>query len=272
MITWKQALPGYDWLIHQVWFLEVEQGEPIDPKPYLIPNPRAHLLITPEQQNYGYHASDMVLSGQGSHLLTITDKLLLLEDTAPLKRIGITFKPHALYSLNKGAPLELNQSGWFAWLDELFPTSFQTALLEHSSREEITMRIKRQFDSSEIFPSTDKPFTLAGNVVNLVETSQMHNIDDLAQECACSRRTLERAFKQAVGLSLKTYLQMMRLEQMVLELHGVVGDVNWADFSQQYGFSDQSHLIRTLKQLLNKTPSGYLKHRDLTIDIYGDFD
>ncbi|GAM67941.1 hypothetical protein JCM19236_2096 [Vibrio sp. JCM 19236] len=43
-------------------------------------------------------------------------------------------------------------------------------------------------------------------------------------------------------------------------------------FSQQYGFSDQSHLIRTLKQLVNKTPSGYLKKRDLTIDIYGDFE
>lgn len=46
MIAWKQSLPEYEWLIHQIWYLEVPEGEVIDPKSHLIPNPRAHLLFT----------------------------------------------------------------------------------------------------------------------------------------------------------------------------------------------------------------------------------
>lgn len=99
MIAWKQSLPEYEWLIHQVWYLEVPEGEVIDPKPHLIPNPRAHLLFTPPVQGYRYDTGDTKLAGKGCHLLTANEHLLLLEDTAPIKRIGITFRPEGLYAI-----------------------------------------------------------------------------------------------------------------------------------------------------------------------------
>ncbi len=52
MIAWKQSLSEYEWLIHQVWYLEVPEAEVIDPKPHLIPNPRAHLLFTPPEHGF----------------------------------------------------------------------------------------------------------------------------------------------------------------------------------------------------------------------------
>lgn len=45
MITWKQSLSGFEWLIHQVWYLELEHDDKLDKWPRLIPNPRAHLLL-----------------------------------------------------------------------------------------------------------------------------------------------------------------------------------------------------------------------------------
>jgi methylphosphotriester-DNA--protein-cysteine methyltransferase len=75
-----------------------------------------------------------------------------------------------------------------------------------------------------------------------------------------------------VGLSVKQYQQMARLEQMILALYKQQDAIDWVSFAQQFGFSDQSHLIRTLKQQLRKTPNKYLQKRDLTIDIYGDFE
>ncbi|MCR9439227.1 hypothetical protein NB483_03480 [Vibrio alginolyticus] len=102
MIAWKQSLPEYEWLIHQVWYLEVPEGEVIDPKPHLIPNPRAHLLFTPPEQGYSYDTGDTKLAGKGCHLLTANEHLLLLEDTAPIKRIGITFRPEGLYAMSHG--------------------------------------------------------------------------------------------------------------------------------------------------------------------------
>lgn len=248
MIAWKQSLPEYEWLIHQVWYLEVPEGEVIDPKPHLIPNPRAHLLFTPPEQGYSYDTGDTKLAGKGCHLLTANEHLLLLEDVAPIKRIGITFRPEGLYAIESlfsdaSQVSAINQCEWFEWLNVAFDERFQLGLWQlelQDSPQCLLDYIKGHLDALDIEPCRTKP--------------------------------LERSFKQVVGLSVKQYQQMVRLEQMILTLYKQQEAIDWASFSQQFGFSDQSHLIRTLKQQLRKTPSKYLKKRDLTIDIYGDFE
>ncbi|MDW1574369.1 helix-turn-helix transcriptional regulator [Vibrio sp. Vb2880] len=288
MIAWKQSLPEYEWLIHQVWYLEVPEGEVIDPKPHLIPNPRAHLLFTPPEQGYSYDTGDTKLAGKGCHLLTANEHLLLLEDTASIKRIGITFRPEGLYAIEsrfRDAPQAsaINQCEWFDWLSAAFDERFQQGLWQleldlQDSPQCLLDYIKRHLDALDIEPCRTKPFLASQKAVSVMDAQALRSpelamdIDEIAKQCACSRRTLERSFKQVVGLSVKQYQQMARLEQMILTLYKQQEAIDWASFSQQFGFSDQSHLIRTLKQQLRKTPSKYLKKRDLTIDIYGDFE
>ncbi|MBS9876080.1 helix-turn-helix transcriptional regulator [Vibrio sp. 665] len=286
MIAWKQSLPEYEWLIHQIWYLEVPEGEVIDPKPHLIPNPRAHLLFTPSEQGYSYDTGDTTLAGKGCHLLTANEHLLLLEDTAPIKRIGITFRPEGLYAIESrfsDAPqvAAINQCEWFDWLNTAFDVRFQQGLWQlelQDSPQCLLNYIKQHLDALDIAPCRTKPFLASQKAVSVMDAQALRSlelamdIDEVAKQCACSRRTLERSFKQVVGLSVKQYQQMARLEQMILTLYKQQEAIDWASFSQQFGFSDQSHLIRTLKQQLRKTPSKYLKKRDLTIDIYGDFE
>ncbi|EGR0720635.1 helix-turn-helix transcriptional regulator [Vibrio alginolyticus] len=286
MIAWKQSLPEYEWLIHQIWYLEVPEGEVIDPKPHLIPNPRAHLLFTPSEQDYSYDTGDTKFAGKGCHLLTANEHLLLLEDTAPIKRIGITFRPEGLYAIESrfsdaSQVAAINQCEWFDWLNAAFDERFQQGLwlLELQDSPQCLLNyIKQHLDSLDIEPCCTKPFLASQKAVSVMDAQALRSpelamdIDEIAKQCACSRRTLERSFKQVVGLSVKQYQQMARLEQMILTLYKQQEAIDWASFSQQFGFSDQSHLIRTLKQQLRKTPSKYLKKRDLTIDIYGDFE
>ncbi|MCY9805394.1 helix-turn-helix transcriptional regulator [Vibrio scophthalmi] len=281
MIAWKQSLAGYEWLIHQIWYLEVETDEVISPKPHLIPNARAHLLFTPAEQSYSYDNGEQCLSGCGSHLLTANESLLLLDDNAPLKRIGITFRPESLYVLNSGSVSNINQCAWFDWLNLLFDEQFQQELWQHStSKMKLLAYIHQHLDKIQLQPSSNNAFVIAqrataafeASIKNPNATPALMEIENLASAAACSRRTLERSFKQVLGLSVKQYLQMMRLEQMILALYQQEQAVDWSQFSLQFGFSDQSHLIRTLKQQLKQTPSKYLKQRDLTIDIYGDFE
>lgn len=286
MIAWKQSLPEYEWLIHQVWYLEVPEGEVIDPKPHLIPNPRAHLLFTPSEQGYSYDTGGTKLAGKGCHLLTANEHLLLLEDTAPIKRIGITFRPEGLYAIESrfsdaSQVAAINQCEWFDWLNAAFDVRFQKGLWQlelQDSPQCLLNYIKQHLDALDIAPCRSKPFLASQKAVSVMDAQALRSpelamdIDEIAKQCACSRRTLERSFKQVVGLSVKQYQQMVRLEQMILTLYKQQEAIDWASFSQQFGFSDQSHLIRTLKQQLRKTPSKYLKKRDLTIDIYGDFE
>ena len=109
MITWKQPLQDFEWLIHQVWYLELEADDVITQQPRLIPNPRAHLLFTPDEQKYSYDSGITKFEGKGSHLLSVSDQLLSLDDSAPLKRIGVTFRPEGLYPLNSSVGDHLNQ-------------------------------------------------------------------------------------------------------------------------------------------------------------------
>ena len=286
MIAWKQSMPEYEWLVHQVWYLEVLEGEVIDPKPHLIPNPRAHLLFTPPEQGYSYDTGDTKLAGKGCHLLTANEHLLLLEDRAPIKRIGITFRPEGLYAIESrfsdaSQVAAINQCEWFDWLNAAFDERFQQGLWQlelQDSPQCLLDYIKRHLDALDIEPCRIKPFLASQKAVSVMDAQALRSpelamdIDEIAKQCACSRRTLERSFKQVVGLSVKQYQQMARLEQMIFTLYKQQEAIDWASFSQQFGFSDQSHLIRTLKQQLRKTPSKYLKKRDLTIDIYGDFE
>ena len=278
MITWKHQLKGYEWLIHQIWYLEVEDNDTIEKLPQLIPNPRAHLLFTPSKQSYCYQSGDGHLSGKGSHLLTASDRLLTLVDSAPLKRIGITFRPEGLYLLNKSNEALVNQCGWFDWLSPLFDNHFQQQLWQSDSIQSLVERIQQQIENLCLSRQIDKPFTIVQKTIAVMEENQLeatdHHLDinQLAELCACSRRTLERSFRQVTGLSVKKYQLLIKLELMILALYQQDNEIDWTAFSQQFGFSDQSHLIRQLKQQLKRTPSSYLQNRDLTIDIYGDFE
>lgn len=272
MIAWKTSLPGFEHLIHQVWYLEVDQAEQIEPKPHLIPNPRAHLLFTPTNQPYGYSGDKASYSGRGSHLLGINESLLLLQDEPPLVRIGLTFRPESLYLLDKSAAKTTNQCGWPEWLEALFDAEYQASLFRDTNKQTLLKAIAAKLSELNLDTKRDRAFLNTSNAVELVESQKFTDIEALALACNCSRRTLERNFKLVLGISLKQYLQMNRLEEMILALYQQEQEIDWASFSQQFGFSDQSHLIRTLKQQLHKTPANYLKKRDLTIDIYGDFE
>ena len=66
---------------------------------------------------------------------------------------------------------------------------------------------------------------------------------------------------------------MNRLEEILNYLYQLnADDINWADVASLYDFSDQPHLIRHLKNAIGSTPAEYAQQRDLTIDIYGNFE
>lgn len=98
-------------------------------------------------------------------------------------------------------------------------------------------------------------------------------VSELGARLHCSQRTLERSFQRVTGLTLKQYQSMVRLELMLLWLYQhAENSVDWADVAQRFGFSDQPHLIRYFRDRIGATPGRYARQRDLTIDVYGDFE
>lgn len=83
-------------------------------------------------------------------------------------------------------------------------------------------------------------------------------IPDLAHELAISQRQLERLYQVQVGMSLKQYAQLLRVEQARLGLKQLNGQTT-TRLGADLGYYDQSHFIREFRAVIGMTPYAYLK-------------
>ena len=275
MKSWKR--PPLDLKISQYvdcyWFLEKDDSDATLSNPRLNPDPAAHLILTQVDLPYSYTLKDNEQSGCGVHLLLPYTSTITLHHSEPFAIIGIKFRVGALYSfateptshqinevINNPANLS-PQKPFFDALLNLGSQDKSEAICAELDRWLTPLFQKAQEDRHSQLVRAALP--ILGKVSIEVVADQLH----------CSRRTLERSFQRVTGLTLKQYCSMQTLERLLTHLYQLNDSPpDWSDIATQFGFSDQSHLIRSLKIAIDTTPGDYLKQRDLTIDVYGDFE
>ncbi|WP_434339780.1 helix-turn-helix domain-containing protein [Motilimonas cestriensis] len=273
MITWKHQIESIKHLVDWVWYLEVKQGESMAFMPQLIPNVNAHYIITPSTQTYDYQNKVSHFVGTGSHLITPSTQTLILNDDAPLTRLGIRFTPTALYQLQQQESGVIDQCLELDWLAHLLSSSDYQSLIVEGEKAAILERVEQDLQPLMKSVQRDRSVILVEKALALIEQHNgLFTSDNLAQQCFTTKRTLERAFKKTVGIGIKQYQSIVKFEALFMHLHQQPNKANWAEMASQFGFSDQPHLIRQMKQIIGVTPSGYLNARDLVIDAYGDFE
>lgn len=80
-------------------------------------------------------------------------------------------------------------------------------------------------------------------------------LNELAELCNTTERTLERYFKSYVGLSPKFYSRIIRFSsifQLVQE-----EKIDWQDIVYKAGYYDQSHFIKNFKEFTGEDPTRY---------------
>lgn len=86
-------------------------------------------------------------------------------------------------------------------------------------------------------------------------SNQVLKVEDLANRCNMSYSFFAKKFKQIYGRSCKEYIEYIRVtkaEDMLL-----FTDFDLTFISQETGFSDCSHMIKTFKKYKNVTPKQY---------------
>jgi AraC-like DNA-binding protein len=76
----------------------------------------------------------------------------------------------------------------------------------------------------------------------------------LARELGWSERRLERAFAEHVGVAPKLFARIARFEALMASVRSGTHR-NWADAALAFGYSDQSHLVRDVRQFSGAPPS-----------------
>ncbi len=82
------------------------------------------------------------------------------------------------------------------------------------------------------------------------------NLKSLPKMLNTSERSLQRQFKQQIGLSPKFYSRIIRLSH-VFQSVTRSEEVDWAKIVYEAGFYDQSHFIKNFKEFTGEEPSSY---------------
>jgi AraC-like DNA-binding protein len=119
------------------------------------------------------------------------------------------------------------------------------------------------------FSHLDIPFSVKdmSPVVNYIsQRNGVVKVKQLEEKFRVSRRWLEKQFSVQVGLSPKEFARIKRftalLGQATMSNPASKQSnraVSWATFLEDFGYYDQSHLIRDFKEFTGQTPAQYIK-------------
>jgi AraC-like DNA-binding protein len=80
-------------------------------------------------------------------------------------------------------------------------------------------------------------------------------VEHLCAHAGYSQRTLQRLFREYVGVTPKWVLDRIRLHEAAERMAD--GDADWAGLALDLGFFDQAHFIKAFKAVVGHSPAAY---------------
>jgi AraC-like DNA-binding protein len=106
-------------------------------------------------------------------------------------------------------------------------------------------------------PEPDQNVELADQLVSrILHQPQIRTVDDLAARTGLSKRSVQRLFREYVGVPPKWVIRRYRLHELIERLEA--GDpLNWPDLALELGYFDQAHLINDFRAITGYSPADY---------------
>ena len=131
--------------------------------------------------------------------------------------------------------------------------------LETETSHERRIRILGRFLAAAAEKSgKSAPSSVAHCVSRLSAPQTGPHFASLAAELGSSERQLRRTFEYYVGIGPKRFWRIMRFQRL-LDGMRARDRTPWADVAQSYGYSDQSHLIREVREFAGEAPASLLR-------------
>jgi len=100
----------------------------------------------------------------------------------------------------------------------------------------------------------------AALVTLIIGDPALRRVDQLAQACGLTLRSLQRLFADYVGVSPKWVMRRSRLHEAAQRADGGA-PVDWAQLAADLGYADQAHLTRDFTATLGVSPTRYSSGR-----------
>lgn len=207
-----------------------------------LPYPSVHLVIEPGASRvYGVQTGKFVR---------------LLENQGRV--FGVKYRPGAFYPfVNVPISRLTNTTIHFSDAFGVESTALEAALLSREG-EEAVLTLVEAFLRDRL-PEPDEHVKVINEIVDWISAHpQLTKVDDLIGQFNLTKRTVQRLFRQYVGVSPKWVIKRARLHEVAERLaDGEV--VDWPTMVVELGYTDQAHLIKDFKTLVGSTPAVYAK-------------
>jgi AraC-like DNA-binding protein len=118
-------------------------------------------------------------------------------------------------------------------------------------------------------PEPDDNVPLADRLVGeILRQPQIRTVEDLATQTCLGKRSLQRLFREYVGVPPKWVIRRYRLHELIERLDAGP-ERNWSDLALELGYFDQAHLINDFKAITGYSPAEYRErnHHDAGTSI-----
>jgi len=123
---------------------------------------------------------------------------------------------------------------------------------------EIMTAITTQYFTRHL-PERDSNAELSTMIVNtILHDPSILRVETISTRSGLSIRSLQRLFKEYVGVSPKWVIRRFRLHELLERIHSGEA-INGAQLALDLGYADQAHLINDFRKLAGPTPTEYLR-------------
>lgn len=171
---------------------------------------------------------------------------------------GIKFRPGGFYPFfqknistltNKTIPIsELTKSDILPLENEIF----------QKEDEESRIKIIETW-LENILPESDPKIPLINSMIDKIkEDRSIQSVDQISKLFSINLRSLQRLFREYVGVSPKWVIQRFRIQE-VAERIEKEKSIHYTEMALELGYYDQAHFIKDFKNTIGLSPEEYLK-------------
>lgn len=102
---------------------------------------------------------------------------------------------------------------------------------------------------------------------SIIERRGQISISELCAYSGLGERTLERNFQRFIGLPPKTFARIVRFQNVVRRIEAVQS-TSLLDTALDFGYYDQSHMIREFREFAGKSPLAYFEETHRLSELF----
>ena len=225
-LTRTQPAEDLAHLIERHWMVEWDLREPFTQE--IVTHPSVNMVFEPGAGRALVHG---VVRTTSRHELTGSGRV-----------IATKFRPGGFHAFHPVPAVTLTDQVILAdtVFDHLRPTTF----------EEIEHGLRRHGWTDD--PRIDEIGALHAA---MLEDPSITRVEHLCTHTGYSKRTLQRLFREYVGVTPKWVLDRIRLHEAAERMAD--GDADWASMALDLGYFDQAHFIKAFKAVVGRSPAVY---------------